>query len=76
MEWLNELATTAESQAKCELLVKVQETIMGSCTELLEEFLEHILSLAHDGNMDVRKQVVSFMEKIWYVFLAAYLKRL
>ncbi|KAI9575687.1 symplekin [Glossina fuscipes] len=64
VEWLNELATTAESQAKCELLVKVQETIMGSCTELLEEFLEHILSLAHDANMDVRKQVVSFMEKI------------
>lgn len=56
---------TSEPQTKCELLVKIQETIMGSCVELLEEFLEHILSLAHDTNMDVRKQVVGFMEQIW-----------
>lgn len=64
MEWFNEIAT-ADPQLKCELLVKIQETIMGSCVELLEEFLEHILSLAHDSNMEVRKQVVGFMEQIW-----------
>lgn len=38
---------------------------MGSCIELLDEFLEHVLSLAHDSNMEVRKQVVGFMEQIW-----------
>lgn len=64
MEWFNEIATS-DPQAKCELLVKIQETIMGSCVELLEEFLEHILSMAHDTNMEVRKQVVGFMEQIW-----------
>ncbi|XP_065355238.1 symplekin [Calliphora vicina] len=63
VEWMNEI-NTSEPQIKCELLVKIQETIMGSCVELLEEFLEHILSLAHDTNMDVRKQVVGFMEQI------------
>ncbi|KAM7359975.1 symplekin scaffold protein [Cochliomyia hominivorax] len=63
VEWINDI-NTVESQVKCELLVKIQETIMGSCVELLEEFLEHILSLAHDTNMDVRKQVVGFMEQI------------
>lgn len=56
---------TADTATKCELLVKIQETIMGSCIELLDEFLEHVLSLAHDSNMEVRKQVVGFMEQIW-----------
>ncbi|XP_073827716.1 symplekin scaffold protein [Musca autumnalis] len=63
VEWVNEL-TTANPQAKCDLLVKIQETIIGSCIELLEEFLDTILSLVHDTNMDVRKQVVAFMEQI------------
>ncbi|XP_053969576.1 symplekin [Anastrepha ludens] len=63
IEWLNEVPT-AESMTKCDLLVKVQETILGSCVELLEEFSEHILSLAHDANADVRKQVVCFIEQI------------
>ncbi|KAI8129473.1 Symplekin [Lucilia cuprina] len=63
VEWINDI-NTSEPQVKCELLVKIQETIMSSCVELLEEFLEHILSLAHDTNMDVRKQVVGFMEQI------------
>ncbi|XP_075145522.1 symplekin scaffold protein [Haematobia irritans] len=64
VEWFNELNTVSDAQTKCELLVKIQETIIGSCVELLEEFLESILSLVHDTNMDVRKQVVGFMEQI------------
>uniref|UniRef100_A0A1I8PAP9 Symplekin n=1 Tax=Stomoxys calcitrans TaxID=35570 RepID=A0A1I8PAP9_STOCA len=63
VEWFNEMAT-GDAQVKCELLVKIQETIIGSCVELLEEFLESILSLVHDTNMEVRKQVVAFMEQI------------
>ncbi|XP_067615058.1 symplekin [Eurosta solidaginis] len=63
VEWMNEVPNS-EPVAKCELLVKVQEVILGSCVELLEEFLEHILSLVHDPNADVRKQVVGFMEQI------------
>lgn len=64
VEWLNDLPTS-NSTKKCELLVKIQETIGVTHVELLEEFLEHILSLSHDTNMDVRKQVVAFMEQIW-----------
>lgn len=64
VKWLNELPTMDAGQ-KCELLAKIQETIMNHCVELLEEFLEHILTLAHDTNMDVRRQVVGFMEQIW-----------
>ncbi|XP_004519512.1 symplekin [Ceratitis capitata] len=63
VEWLNDVPN-AEASTKCDLLVKVQEMILGSCVELLEEFLEHILSLAHDANADVRKQVVCFIEQI------------
>ena len=66
MEWFNEMAT-ADSSHQCQLLVKIQETILGSCVELLEEFMDNILSMAHDMNMDVRKQIVGFMEQIWYV---------
>ncbi|KAH8295356.1 hypothetical protein KR018_010399 [Drosophila ironensis] len=63
VEWCNELAS-ASAAAKCELLVKVQETVLGSCAELAEEFLEPVLSLAHDQNMEVRKQVVAFVEQV------------
>lgn len=64
VEWLNELPNSSSGK-KCELLAKIQETIGVTYVELLEEFLEHILSLSHDTNMDVRKQVVAFMEQIW-----------
>ncbi|XP_022217855.2 symplekin [Drosophila obscura] len=63
VEWCNELAT-APATTKCELLVKVQETVLSSCVELAEEFLEPVLSLAHDQNMEVRKQVVCFVEQV------------
>ncbi|ALC46758.1 Sym [Drosophila busckii] len=63
VEWCNEFST-ANASLKCELLVKVQEIVLGSCAELAEEFLEPVLSLAHDQNQEVRKQVVSFIEQI------------
>ncbi|EDV43780.1 uncharacterized protein Dana_GF18650 [Drosophila ananassae] len=63
VEWCNELVTAA-APIKCELLVKIQETILGSCVELADEFLEPILSQAHDQNMEVRKQVVAFVEQV------------
>lgn len=64
MEWFNEMAT-ADSATQCQLLVKIQETILGQCAELLDEFMDNILSMAHDMNMEVRKQIVGFMEQIW-----------
>ncbi|XP_037730047.1 symplekin [Drosophila subpulchrella] len=63
VEWCNELVI-APASTKCELLVKVQEIVLGSCTELAEEFLEPVLSLAHDPNMEVRRQVVAFVEQL------------
>lgn len=60
---------TANATLKCELLVKVQEIVLSSCVELAEEFLEPVLSLAHDQNQEVRKQVVSFIEQIWWVHI-------
>ncbi|KAI8044648.1 hypothetical protein M5D96_000819 [Drosophila gunungcola] len=63
VDWCNELVI-ASGPTKCELLVKVQETVLGSCVELAEEFLEPVLSLAHDQNMEVRKQVVAFVEQV------------
>jgi len=64
VDWCNELVIASPS-TKCELLAKVQETVLGSCAELAEEFLESVLSLAHDSNMEVRKQVVAFVEQVW-----------
>ncbi|KAH8340552.1 hypothetical protein KR059_000963 [Drosophila kikkawai] len=63
IEWCNELSI-ASATTKCELLAKIQETVLGSCAELAEEFLEPVLSLAHDQNMEVRKQVVAFVEQV------------
>lgn len=63
VEWFNELVA-AEPSTKCEILAKIQEVILSTCPELIEEFLEHILSLAHDPNTDVRKQTIGFMEQI------------
>ncbi|XP_068153259.1 symplekin [Drosophila tropicalis] len=63
IDWCNEFVTAGAAQ-KCELLAKVQETVLSSCPELAEEFLEAVLTLAHDPNMDVRKQVVGFVEQL------------
>ncbi|XP_055855155.1 symplekin [Episyrphus balteatus] len=63
VEWFNEMMV-AEPSTKCELLAKIQEIILGTCPELIEEFLEHILSFAHDAHTDVRKQIIGFMEQI------------
>ncbi|XP_037954721.1 symplekin [Teleopsis dalmanni] len=63
VSWLNELGTQTDSKIKCELLAKIQEIILGAGVELLDEFLDHILSLSQDSNVDVRKQVINFIEK-------------
>ncbi|XP_055908274.1 symplekin [Eupeodes corollae] len=63
VEWFNEMMV-AEPATKCELLAKIQEIILATCPELIEEFLEHILSFGHDPHTDVRKQIIGFMEQI------------
>lgn len=63
VEWINEMMV-AEPSKKCELLAKIQEVILGTCPELIEEFLDHIMSFAHDPHTDVRKQMIGFMEQI------------
>lgn len=61
---MNEVVV-ADPPTKCQLLSKVQEVICSGCVDLLEEFIEHILSMAMDPNMEVRKTVIGFMEQIW-----------
>ncbi|XP_055374748.1 symplekin [Condylostylus longicornis] len=63
IEWLDSTAT-GTTQEKCEALVKIQETLLGSNIELLDEFLENIIAMAHDPIQEVRKSVVGVIEQI------------
>lgn len=64
IEWINQLSF-ADTQEKCDTLVKIQETLTGTCIDLLDEFLENIISLVAEPSVEVKKIVVGFMEKIW-----------
>uniref|UniRef100_A0A182K4K1 Symplekin n=1 Tax=Anopheles christyi TaxID=43041 RepID=A0A182K4K1_9DIPT len=63
VEALNEaqLATTGK---KCEIIAKVQELLLHTDVELLNEFLENMLALAHDPAADVRKAIAGFVDEI------------
>ena len=53
---------------KCELLTKVQELLLHSGAELLDEFIDNVLTFGHDPVQDVRRIVVGFIEEVWYVY--------
>lgn len=49
---------------RCEAIKKIQELIMHSDEELLEEFLENILAFSHDPVQEVRRCIVGFVEEM------------
>lgn len=52
---------------RCESIKKIQELVVHSDEELIEEFLENILVFSHDPVQEVRRCVVGFIEEISYV---------
>ncbi|XP_053670228.1 symplekin [Anopheles nili] len=63
VEALNETHTATASQ-KCENIAKIQELLLHTDVELLNEFLEDVLALSHDPNLDVRKAIAGFIEEV------------
>ncbi|GAB0092927.1 Symplekin [Sergentomyia squamirostris] len=63
VEWINE-AQVAEKAEKCELISKIQELTVHSEEDILEEFIDSILSFAQDPLADVKKSVIGFMEAV------------
>uniref|UniRef100_A0A182NRE9 Symplekin n=1 Tax=Anopheles dirus TaxID=7168 RepID=A0A182NRE9_9DIPT len=63
VEALNETQTASTTQ-RCEIISKVQELLLHTDVELLNEFLENVLALAHDPNFEVRKAIAGFIEEI------------
>lgn len=49
---------------RCEALKKIQELLIHSGEELLEEFLENILAFSYDPVQLVRCAVVGFIEEL------------
>lgn len=65
IDWLNECSEGGKTPAeRCEAIKKIQELIVHSEEELLEEFLENILAFSHDPVQEVRRCVVGFVEEI------------
>lgn len=68
IEWLNDAPITGtQASVKCETIAKVQEVILNSDSELLEEFISDVLAYSHDTAQEVRKTVVCFIEEVWYL---------
>ncbi|XP_053659395.1 symplekin [Anopheles marshallii] len=63
VEALDNTQTAAVPQ-KCEIIAKVQELLLHTDVELLHEFLDDILVLAHDKAADVRKAIAGFIEEV------------
>uniref|UniRef100_A0A182RXR1 Symplekin n=1 Tax=Anopheles funestus TaxID=62324 RepID=A0A182RXR1_ANOFN len=63
VEALNE-TQTANATQKCEIIAKIQELLLHTDVELLNEFLENILVFAHDVASDVRKAIAGFIEEV------------
>ena len=65
IDWLSECNSgTSKATEKCETIKKIQELLMHSDAELLEEFMENVLAFGHDPTQDVRRVVVGFIEEI------------
>lgn len=62
IDWLNEC--NERKNERCEAIKKIQELLMHSGEELLDEFLENILAFSHDPVQDVRRAVVGFIEEL------------
>lgn len=65
IEWVNKTSDgAATSQQKCEAITQIQEVLLHSDTDLLDEFIDNVLSFSHDPAQDVRRCVVGFIEEI------------
>lgn len=65
VESLNNIALAENQVVKCENIAKIQELLLFHEIDLLEEFIDDILALAHDNGAEVRKCVAAFIEKLW-----------
>lgn len=61
---------SANAQQKCEAITQIQEVLLHSDTDLLEEFIDNILSFAHDVSQDVRRCIVGFIEEVRYLLFS------
>lgn len=65
IEWVNKCSDgSANAHQKCEAITQIQEVLLHSDTDLLDEFIDNILSFSHDVSQDVRRCVVGFIEEI------------
>lgn len=65
IDWLNECSAGLNKPTdRCEAIKKIQELVVHSDSELLEEFLENVLAFSHDPVQEVRRAVVGFIEEI------------
>lgn len=63
IEWLNE-AGLAEKSVKVEVIAKVQELLLSTDEDVLEEFIDNVLVFGQDPTADVKKAVVGFIEGV------------
>uniref|UniRef100_A0A336LMS5 CSON005637 protein n=1 Tax=Culicoides sonorensis TaxID=179676 RepID=A0A336LMS5_CULSO len=64
IECLNNIALSENQQTKCEDISKIQELLLYQEIDLLDEFIDDILTLAHDTFAEVRKSIAGFVEKL------------
>lgn len=63
IEWLNE-AALAEKQEKIELIAKIQELLLNTDAEVVDEFIDNILVFGQDTLADVKRAVAGFIEAV------------
>lgn len=66
VEWLNNASISGSSTPeKIDTISKVQEVLLHTDSDLLEEFIDDVLVYSQDTNQDVRRAIVGFIEETW-----------
>lgn len=64
IEWLNEAGLESDKNGKVVLLAKVQELLLSTDADVLDEFIDNVLVFGQDPLADVKKAVVGFVEAV------------
>lgn len=58
-------AQSSDVKTTVQNISKIQELLINSDVELLEEFLDDMLGFAQRNNQEIKKGVIGFIEEVW-----------
>lgn len=67
VELLNQASIYGKDNQRVQHLRHVQELILRKHPDLLEHFLQEVLTFQTDKSIEIKKTIISFLEEAWLV---------